>query len=160
MRIDLTKEWCMRMAELEGDSAIGAGLYALDPTFEYGPVASTINTEESNIVFGRFVRLMRRNHGLSVEKLAEDANVDVTDLVEIEDDARHKPEPRTVYQLANFFKVPQASLMQIAGLTTTKDSRLNTEAIRFAARSDPVAKLTLEERAALEAFVSVLSEQK
>ena len=159
MKIEFTKEWCVRMAQLEGDSAIEAGLYAIDPVFDCEPVPE-LAPEDSNVVFGRFVRLMRRRHGLTVEKLAEDADVEVTDLVEIEDDARHKPEPRTVYQLAHYFHVPEANLMQIAGLTAPKDTRLLDEAIRFAARSDPVTQLTQEERAALEAFVAILSEQK
>lgn len=155
MRIEFTKDWCMRMAQLEGDSAIGAGVHGADPMF----VHEAVVLEESNIVFGRFIRLMRRRQGLTVEKLAEDADIEITDLVEIEDDARHKPEPRTVYQLAHYFRVPEANLMQIAGLTTPKNSHLLDEAIRFAARSDPVEQLTPEERAALEAFVVVLSEK-
>ena len=158
MKVEYTKEWCMRMAQFEGDSAIGAGVYAFDPTFEHEPSASM--PEESNAVFGRFVRLMRRHRGVSLEKLAEDADVEIADLVEIEDDTRHKPEPRTVYQLANYFQVPEANLLQIAGLTAPKDPYLLGEAIRFAARSDPVAQLTPEERAALESFVAVLSKQE
>lgn len=158
MKVEFTKEWCLRMAQLEGDSAIGAGVYALDPTFDHEPGVSV--PDESNVAFGRFVRLMRRHRGVSLEKLAEDADVDITDLVEIEDDTRHKPEPRTVYQLANYFRVPEVNLLQIAGLTAPKDPHLLGEAIRFAARSDPVAQLTPEERAALESFVAVLSKQK
>lgn len=30
-KIDISKEWCMNMARLEGDSEIGAGLMARDP---------------------------------------------------------------------------------------------------------------------------------
>lgn len=162
MKIEYTKEWCMRMAHIEGDSPIGAGLCSMDPAFEYEAetVSEVVAIDESNVVFGRFVRLMRRSHGLTVEKLAVDADVEITDLVEIEDDARYKPEPRTVYQLANFFRVPEANLMQIAGLTAPRDTRLINEAIRFAARSDPVAQLSPEERTALEEFVAVLNDQK
>lgn len=160
MKIEITKEWCLRMAQREADAEIGAGLLALDPVFdgEAVPVAET--AEEPSIAFGRFVRLMRRQRGLTLEKLAEDTDVGISELVEIEDDTRHKPEPRTVYQLANYFKVPRSNLLQIAGLIAPKDTRLLDEAVRFAARSDPVAVLSAEERAALEAFVVVLSEQK
>lgn len=160
MKIEFTKQWCIRMAQLEGDSAIGVGQYAIDPVFDIESTSETAALEESNVVFGRFIRLMRRHNGLTVEKLAESADVEVTDLIEIEDDTRHKPEPRTVYQLAHYFQVPEAKLMQVAGLTAPKDSQLIDEAIRFAARSDPVAQLTPEERAALEAFVVILSEEK
>jgi DNA-binding XRE family transcriptional regulator len=54
---------------------------------------------------------------LTLEKLAEEADVDVVELVAIEDDSHHKPEVRTVYQLANYFRLPRANLLQVAGLT-------------------------------------------
>lgn len=157
MKINFSKEWCMRMAEFEGDSAVGVGLYGVDPVFDHEVMAEVALPEESNVIFGKFVRLMRRRQGLTVEKLAESADVEVADLIEIEDDTRHKAEPRTVYQLAQYFRVPETNLMQIAGLTAPKNAYLLDEAIRFAARSDPVAQLTPEERAALEAFVAILS---
>ncbi|ODT86211.1 MAG: hypothetical protein ABS69_00190 [Nitrosomonadales bacterium SCN 54-20] len=157
MKIEVTKDWCVRMAQIEGDAEIGAGISSIDPVFD-GETLLTFNTEElNNVVFGRFVRLMRRKRRMTLETLADSADVDIAELVEIEDDARHKPEVRTVYQLANYFNVPRAKLLQIAGLTTARDSKLLDEAVRFAARSDPIAELTIQERDALEAFVAVLS---
>jgi transcriptional regulator with XRE-family HTH domain len=162
MKIEFTKEWCLHMADLEAQAgAVDAGIGVPDDNPERAlPVeASTVKELDPNIAFGRFVRLMRRNQQLSLEKLAEDARVDITELVEIEEDARHRPDPRTVYQLAHQFGVPTSKLMQLAGLRKPKDGRLFEEAVRFAARSDPVETLSDEERVALEAFVSVLSEQ-
>ena len=151
----------MRMAQLEGDAEIGAGRLAIDSVFDGESASVVVSDEEGpNIVFGRFVRMMRRQRGISLEKLAEAADVDMADLVESESDPHHKPELRTTYQLANYFNVPRSSLMQVAGLTAPKDARLFDEAVRFAARSEPTAALTPEEGAALEAFVAVLSEQK
>jgi transcriptional regulator with XRE-family HTH domain len=161
MRIELTKDWCLRMAQLEAetDGEIGAGLLAIDPVFESKAVPVE-SLEETTIAFSRFVRLARRSRGLSVEKLAEDADVEMGELVSIEENSQYKPDLRTVYQLANFFGVQRTNLLQVAGLTAPKDSHIVDEAVRFAARSEPVAALTAEERSALEAFVSVLSEQK
>ena len=159
--MEISKEWCMRMAQLEADAEIGAGLLAGDPVFD-GEAAPVVASDEegSNIAFGRLVRLMRRQRGVSLEKLAEDADVDMADLVEIESEPHHKPELRTTYQLANYFNLPRSGLMQVAGLTTAKDATLFDEAVRFAARSEPTAALSEEESAALEAFVAVLSKQK
>lgn len=149
------------MAELEADAEIGAGMLAVDPLFDGEVVtASATNVEETSVAFGRFIRLMRRRQGLTIEKLADDSDVELAEIVSIEDDNHYKPEVRTVYQLANYFKVPRNNLLQVAGLTKAKDSRLVEESVRFAARSEPVAELSPEERAALEAFVTVLSEQK
>jgi HTH-type transcriptional regulator, competence development regulator len=160
MKIGITKEWCLKMAQLETGAEIGVGLLAFDPLFECEDMRSSTAKEDSSIAFGRFVKLMRRGCGLTVEKLADDADIDIFELVEIEDDPHHKPQPRAVYQLANYFKVPRRNLSQVAGLTVPRDTQLYAEAVRFAARSESVAALSPEERAALDAFVAVLNEQK
>lgn len=163
MKIEYTKEWCLRMARLEMESGaemeIGASPVAADPKNETLE-SRTESLTDPNVAFGRFVRLMRRHRRLTVEKLAEDAEVEITELVEIEEDNHHKPEPRTVFQLAKHFAVPMPKMMQLAGLSAPKDARLFEEAIRFAARSETVEELNEMERAALEAFVLVLSERK
>jgi transcriptional regulator with XRE-family HTH domain len=159
MKIDLTKDWCMRMAELEADEEIGVGLVAVDPVFD-GEPAHVAQSEETALAFGRLVSFMRRDRGLSVEKLADEADVEVVELVSIEEDTRYKPEVRTVHQLANFFALPRATLLQVAGLTLPKDSRIFEESVRFAARSESVEALTDEERSALDTFVAVLSADK
>ena len=161
MKMEFSKEWCLCMAQHEGDAEIGAGRLAVDPLFDGEPVSADMSDEECpNVAFGRFVNLMRRRRGMSLEQLADSADVNMVDLVEIESDPHHKPELRTAYQLANYFKVSQAGLMQVAGLAAAKDARLFDEGVRFAARSESTAALTTEECAALEAFVAVLSEQK
>ena len=171
MKLDIKKEWCIRMAQLEGDAEIGAGRLATDPVFDDETIPTGASDGEKpdvwseaheighSLAFGRFVRLMRRQRGLTLEKLANDADIDMAVLVEIENDPHHKPELRTAYQLANYFKVPRSGLMQVAGLTAPKDVRLFDEAVRFAARSEPMAELSPEESAALDAFVAVLSKQ-
>ena len=160
MKLEIEKEWCVRMAQLEGDAEIGAGRLAVDPVFDGDVIPAQAGEEAgSNVAFGRFVTLMRRQRGLTLERLADDADVDMADLVEIEGNPHHKPELRTAYQLANYFKMPRSGFLQVAGLTAPKDARLFDEAVRFAARSEPTAALTSEESAALEAFVAVLSEQ-
>lgn len=161
MKLRISKEWCMRMAQLEGNAEIGAGRLAIDPVFD-GDTAPVVDRddEEPNIAFGRLINLMRRRWRVSLERLAKDADVTVTELVEIESDTRYKPALRTTYQLANYFKMPRAGFMQVAGLTALKNAHLSDEAVRFAARAEPTAELTPEENAALEAFVAVLSKQK
>ena len=161
MKIEISKEWCLRMAQREGDAGIGAGRVAIDPVFDGERAPVDAGEEESpNVAFGRFVNLMRRQRGMSLEQLADNADVDMGDLVEIERDPHHRPELRTAYQLANYFEVSQSGLMQVAGLAAPKDAKLFDEGVRFAARSESTAALTPEEGSALEAFVAVLSEQK
>lgn len=160
MRIEVSKEWCARMADLEGDSEIGAGRLAIDPSpcddEERFPEAMAAN-DDRPVAFGRLVELIRRERRLSADQLADQADVDVAEVVAVEENAHHKPDLRTVHQLANFFGLPRDKLLQLAGLTAARDEALLGEAVRFAARAEPVAELEPHERAALEAFVSVLS---
>ena len=36
-RAEYDRDWCLRMAQIEGDAEIGAGLLAIDPVFEDAP---------------------------------------------------------------------------------------------------------------------------
>ncbi len=158
MKIDMTKDWCIAMAQLEAEaeSDIGAGELALDPSFD--GIKADVLVDESRIAFGRFVSLMRRHRGLSAESLAEDADIDLAEIVSIEDNPHFTPEARTVYQLANYMEISASRLMELSGLMQPKNDALYQEAVRFAARSEPITALTPEEHAALEGFISVLSE--
>ena len=163
MKIEITKDWCIRMArlELEAGADMEIGGASSPDTPQVGTLElSAQPVSDANIAFGRFVRLMRRHRRQTMEGLAEVAEIEITELVEIEEDNHHKPEPRTVYQLAKHFNVPTPKLMQLAGLSAPRDKGLFREAIRFAARSETVEELNEMERAALEAFVSVLSDRK
>jgi transcriptional regulator with XRE-family HTH domain len=161
MRLDQSKEWWVARARREGDATIGAGLLALDAKPDEHPVhaGAAEAAEEARIAFGKFVNLMRRRRGLSVEQLAEEADLEASEILVIEDDVHYVPEPRTVFRLAQTFHVSQQRLMQLAGLAVVNDAGLRQEAVRFAARSEPLQKLTPEESAALEAFVAVLSQE-
>jgi transcriptional regulator with XRE-family HTH domain len=161
MRLERSKDWWMARARREGDAIVGAGLLAFDPTPDERPLGGQVAAvEETRIAFGKFVNLMRRRRGLSMEQLAQAADLDASELLVIEDDVHHVPDPRTVFRLAETFKVSQRRLMQLAGLAAANDAGFRQEAVRFAARSESVQKLTPEESSALEAFVVVLSEQE
>lgn len=158
MNNTITPEWCLKMADQEAEFAASLShAYTELPIVE---IQESVDSEAAhNIAFARLVRLMRRRAHLSVEQLANATRVDLVELVEIEKDARHRADPRTVYQLAQYFDLPAAKLLQMAHLSVPKDARLAEEAIRFAARSESIDELSAVEQAALEAFVAVLSEQ-
>lgn len=107
--------------------------------------------------FGRFVTLMRLRHGLSWEQFAQKADIAVEELLSIESDESYVARPRTIHQLGVFFHVPPAKLMCLAGLATPRDERFSREAVRFAAKSEPIRKLSKQEREALDEFVKFLS---
>ncbi|MDB5800602.1 MAG: hypothetical protein JWL63_1541 [Rhodocyclales bacterium] len=158
MKFEFSKEWCIRMAQLDTGESVGAGLLGVDP--DAASVLETLpnaSSENPNIVFGRFVNLMRRSRKLSREKLAEEVDIDISELIEIEESVGYSPEPRTVYQFASFFNLPKSRLMQLSGLTIQKDAYLMNAAVRFAASADTSIELSKDEKAALESFISALT---
>lgn len=159
MKIEMTKAWCLAMAEQEGTSEIGAGAIARDASPDSGSEAIPIE-HGRRVAFGRFVNLMRRQLRFSVEQLAQKSSLEIAEIVSIEEDIRYQPEPRTVYRLAEVFGVPQQKLMQVAGLAVSTDLSFREEAVRFAARSESIQQLTAEERSALDNFVAFLSGKK
>lgn len=108
-------------------------------------------------VFGQLIEFARREAGLSIEALADRADVDLSELVAIE---RHNadPTPRTVHQLSATLDLPLGKLRELAGLVELRDPRLNMAAVRFAARSEPRSQLNPHERDAFEEFVKALAE--
>lgn len=61
MKLEIEKEWCIRMAQLEGDAEIGAGRLAVDLVFDGDVIPGVAGDEEgANVAFDRFVKLMRR----------------------------------------------------------------------------------------------------
>jgi len=101
MKFERSKDWWMARARREGDAVIGAGLLAFDPALdERASSAQTVAVEETRIAFGKFVNLMRRRRGFSMEELAQAADLDASELLVIEDDVHYVPEPRTVFKLA------------------------------------------------------------
>ena len=159
MKIDVTKQWCMKMAQREAGAEVGAGLLAADPIFDGEAVVDDLVLDESRLAFGRFVNLMRRGRGLTIEQLAESADVEVGEIMSLEESTQHLPDVRTVHQMASIFSVSQGRLMELSGLSKPKDVTFVEEAVRYAARSESIEALTAAEQAALDGFISVLSEK-
>ena len=59
-----------------------------------------------------------------MEKLAENARIDLSELVAIESDPHHRPEPRAVSQLAHAFHVNPKAFQQLAGNAALRDARV------------------------------------
>jgi HTH-type transcriptional regulator, competence development regulator len=157
MKLQYPKEWFERSAFIEGDAEVGAGFPPTPATTE--PHAQDITTLDTRIAFGQFVALWRRNHGWNAETLAAEAGIDTAEVLEIEHDPHCEPEPDAVFKLAGVFRVPPRKLMEIAGLVESRTPRLREQAVRFAARSEPIAALTETEKQALESFVAALSDE-
>lgn len=162
MKLAITRDWFERKAKLEGDFEVAAGMLARDPSPEEAATtrSATETDLETRFAFGSLVEAMRRKRGLTMEKLAEKANVDVAEIRNIERDAHYRAEPRTVYQLASTFGLPNKALLQLSGNAAARDAGMHEHAMRFAARSgESVQNLSKEEKRALEEFIAYLAKQ-
>jgi DNA-binding XRE family transcriptional regulator len=155
MKMNTDKVWLKRMAELEDGCVVSVG--GLVEALEQKEGAG--NVIPMKPAFVRFVELARRERSLSLEQFAEKIDVDLAELVKIETETNYKPAIRTVHKMAEFLKVPQKKLLALAGLLQMKDPEFQTAALKFAARSAPVEKLTKQEHSDLEDIVKLLCEQ-
>ncbi len=147
-----TREWLLNAGEAEDSCrSLSVGGLASD----LGLLSSVPARVQP--AFSRLVEYARRNQGLTVEQLAEQADIDLAAIVEIETEDTTTPEVRTVYQLAQVLQLSPGTLMEVAGLATPRPEIKNA-ALKFAARSESTAQLSHDEKEALEEFVKVLVE--
>lgn len=146
--------WLKRMVEKDDGGPVSAGGLAA----RLGLLAPS-RTAEGLIksAFARFVELSRRKRGWTVEHLAVEADIELVELMAIERGEAVTPEARTVRQLAKVLELRPEPLMELAGLAVGGSDRISKAAVRFAAKAEPVDRLSREEDEALTWFVDQLS---
>lgn len=100
------------------------------------------------------VRMLRRSRGLTVDQLAARSEIDRDEVVAMERNNTYRPSPLTLHRLSRFYGIPRRRLMALAG--AVEDDEVVEHASRFAAQSETFAKLTREEKKALDDFVRFL----
>lgn len=115
----------------------------------------TADVQDLHRGLGALIQMLRRRDRVTVDRLAAQARVDADELRRIELDAAFEPNPRTIYQLEQYFKLPARSLVILSGAVRV-DSDVRDEAVRFAASSKNIAELSREERKVLNRFVKFL----
>jgi HTH-type transcriptional regulator, competence development regulator len=143
--------------EAEVDSRFGLMHPGADEllTSESAPANDRV-VRQLRLALGVFVSQLRRQKGLSIAELAEQADVDEEELKNVERDPGFTATAYLIYQLSQFFDLPLANLSQMAGQTHAVDRAFYNEAVRYAAHSEDLSTMTREESAALNAFVTTL----
>lgn len=161
MRLNLQRGWYEGETQKEEQLEVTAGFREMRSLNEEAEAQEQVPTPQgtSQIPFSRLISLRRRDCHLTMEQLADKANVDLGELVTIEAGQCSDPQPRTVHALAEALRLPSDKLFVISGLKFSTDQKFNNQAVRFAARSEPVDKLSKEEQQALQEFVKYLSEK-
>lgn len=121
------------------------------------PATATPQASAMRAALAALVTLWRREQGLSPEALAQRADVDVAEIVSVERAEPVALAPRSVWKLAGTMGVPAERLMVLAGLATSSDSGFQQNAVRFAAKSESIQRLSPEDKRALNEFVKLLA---
>ena len=156
MKLELNKDWYSSHAANDDDFNVVAGTHSEE--LSDGVVHSEEDFAES-LAFSTLIRLSRKERGLTVAQLANDAGIAVLEVISMERDHDYIPKPRTVFQLASFFGISSGSLMKLANITKVHDDKFRTETIRFAANATDFVNLGDHERELLHEFVHFLSTQ-
>lgn len=160
MKFKMNKDWLLNNIQKEEKAISSAGSFCLGKLDALEELSKQQREVERPVpAFGRLINLSRRNKGLSMEKLAELARVDLDEILSIEQTTDYTPEPRTVCQLAKVLHLPEDRMLQLSGNTVTRDDQLHEEATKFAARAQSLEKLSREEKNALEQFVKRLADK-
>jgi len=110
--------------------------------------------------FHLVVQMLRRRHGLTVDKLARRADIDRDEIVAMERNNAYRPSPLTLHKLCNLYKIPERQMLVLAGAIKEVPQSFSETASRFAAQSESFAKLTKEEQEILDEFVGFLRNDK
>ena len=142
----------------DGNVSVG-GLAArvgmLRDVSDIGPPSGPAPPSHGIDALARLVQFARRAQTLTPEEFASRFSLDLAELVDLES-ARKTPEPRLLYQLSLALKVSYDKLLVLAGHRVQRDEALEREALRFAASSGPMDKLSKSEAQALHDFIRAL----
>jgi len=169
MKMRFTNEWLRRRIERDADLDSDAGLpitkidvlkaFLPEPPAVRAPVAAVApQVRQSAAVLGHLVRQLRRRDRLELARLSAEVRVPEQELREIEDGTVTALRPRTLHQLATFFKIPAQALVALSPAAVRRDPELDRAAVRFATDSDDISKLSADERKSLNDFVKFLSD--
>lgn len=149
-RIRPSADWYRRKIQ-----AIGDHDYLIGPEVDLQEQSTEHNASRA-LAFGTLVRLERRNSKLSVADLAKELDIEEDELREIEHDPQYQARPRTILEIAKYFKLPPKTVMKLAGAAASNDERFTEKAMKFAAHSDDIGTLNEEEKQLLRSFVEFL----
>ncbi len=115
---------------------------------------------EMRHAFHLAVRMLRRRHGLTVDALAQRAEIDRDEIVAMERNNAYRPSPLTLHRLCQFYGIPEKRMLILAGAVKEAPQGFSERASRFAAQSESFARLTSEEQKALDEFVRYLKQEE
>lgn len=163
MKMLISQERLWQKIESDPDLDVEAGLpiVASREADEPAELAKILEdgagVEQPRAYLGAILREVRRRDGLTIEALAGQARVDVSQIRGLEQDPAFQPRPRTVHRLAELLSLPQAEVARLAGsIVVNDDNPASADGYKFAAKSDDLSTLNAVDRAQLSAFVDTV----
>lgn len=159
MKFNISKEWLLKSADREDEMPVSAGAFTFDMIADNAEEKHMIIAEEPCAylsVFARLISLRRRNHRLTLEQLADLAQIDLDELIRMEQTFDYSPEPRTVCRLAAALKLPEHRLLQLSGCVEKPNDSLTQQSVHLPECSDGLKKLTCEQEQALDEYIRYL----
>ena len=99
---------------------------------------------------------LRKGRRLTIGQLADRTKIDRDELLAAERNVGYRPTPLTLHRLSEFYGLPERRLATLAGAFREVPQEVADSALRYAAQSESFARLTNEERKALDQFVQGL----
>jgi hypothetical protein len=169
MKMRFTNEWLRRRIERDADLESDAGLPItnLDVLKAFVPetsapaaarAAASPGGRQPSAVLGHLLRQLRRRDKLELSRLSAEVRVPEPELRALEEGNTSTLRPRTLHQLATFYRISAQALLALSPFAARRDSQLDDAAVQFATKSDDISKLTPEERKSLNEFVKYLSD--
>lgn len=118
------------------------------------------SNQESHQGMITLINLLMRKHKLTEKELSEKAKISEEEIRKIEFDPFFTPNPRTIYQLAIYFRLPQKSFAKLSGVIQNSSDEFKEGVLRFAAKSKMIGKLNKEEKKLLNEFIRFLDSQQ
>jgi transcriptional regulator with XRE-family HTH domain len=149
------QEWLRQQAALENNCYVSVGgLVTAIEEMQGKRVGSNV----LKAAFGQLVRLFRRDHRMTPEQFAEDLDIDLAELIAMEAADQLRPSARSIHKLSEKMRVPSSKLFVLSGLADARDTHVQEESLKFAARSQPLQALTADEHQILNEWVKYLCE--
>lgn len=170
MKMRFTNEWLKRRIERDADLDSDAGLpiTKIEVLTAFAPETASASTaaraaaaptaRHSAFVLGHLLRQLRRRDKLDLPRLSAEVRVPEPELRELEEGVASALRPRTLHQLATFYRISAQALLALSPFSARRDPELDDAAVQFATKSDDISKLTSDERKSLNEFVKFLSD--
>ncbi len=136
MKMRITNNWLRRRIERDADLDTDAGLPITNvdvlkafvpekaPRAAPRPATAVASmTSQPGVLLGRLLRQLRRRDNVDLPRLAAEVRVPESELRALEEGGGGAPRPRTIHQLATFFKISPRALLALSREQEAADIR-------------------------------------